>query len=219
VARRLRMSGGMRSLFLVTAALAALVAGGWYVVEWMPSGAAAASITAAGTPPAAGPARKVHPQQIRSIRLIGDRLPTTILAAQLTAEVGTPLDQDVLDADRARLRETLIGRGYWAADVGEPVVAFGDDGGAHVSYRIVTGTVFHVRAVRVTGDATVDELAEALTLAPGDDVSPQRLARNAELLGAYLARHGKPALVTVETTTDRDARAVDVAFVVRKTGT
>jgi outer membrane protein assembly factor BamA len=213
------MSGVMRSLFLVTAALAALVAGGWYVVEWMPSGAAAASITATGTPEVqAAPVPAVRPQQIRSIRLIGDRLPTTILAAQLTAEVGAQLDQEVLDADRARLRETLIGRGYWAADVGEPVVAFGDDGGAHVSYRIATGTVFHVREVRVTGDATAAELAEALTLGPGDDVSPQRLARNAELLGAYLARHGKPAQVTVETTTDRDARAVDVAFVVRKTG-
>ena len=39
------MSWVMRSLFLVAAALTALVAGGWYVVEWMPGGAVAGSIT------------------------------------------------------------------------------------------------------------------------------------------------------------------------------
>jgi len=202
----------MRSLLLVAAALAALVAGGWYVVEWMPhEGVAAASVTA--TP------AQVHPQQIRSIRLDGDRLPLTILGATLSAKVGDTLDQATLDADRQTLRDTLIGRGFWAAEVGAPEITFGGDGGAYVAYRIDPGAVFHVRSVTVAppsvrgADGALDA---AVTLSPGDDVSPQRLSRNAELITSYLARHGHPgAQVSIETTTDRDARAVDVKFVVR----
>src|SRR5690242_20651623 len=111
----------MRSLFLAAAAVAALGAGGWYVAEWIPSSAAAAaSITAArsaagviAVPPARD--RADHPQQIRSLRLDGDRLPTTILGAKLGSKIGDTLDADQLAADRKTLRDALIGRGFWAA--------------------------------------------------------------------------------------------------------
>jgi hypothetical protein len=200
----------MRQLLLVVTAVAALAAGGWYVMEWMP--AASIASASAATPKASG--ELVHPQQIRSIRLVGDRLPITILGSVLTAKVGDLLDDSVLEADRQALRAELVERGHWAADISPPAVQFGSDGAAHVAYTVVPGPVFHVRDVRVDGDGTH---AEALTLTAGDDVSPSRLARNAELLVAYLARHGSPgAQVTVETSTDRDARAVDVRFVVTR---
>lgn len=203
----------MRSLLLVVTALAALSAGGWYVVEWMPhDGVASASASGALT----APARALHPQQVRSIRLLGDRLPLTILEAQLSVKIGDLLDDERLAADRRAVRDALVERGHWAADVSAPELLFGDDGGVHVSYRVVPGPIFHVRDVSIVGGAAP---AEPLTLTTGDDVSPQRLARNAELLAAYLARHDAPgARVTVETATDRDARAVDVTFVVQRAG-
>lgn len=213
----------MRSLFLAAAAVAALGAGGWYVAEWMPSSAAAAaSITTAGRsaagtialPPARD--RADHPQQIRSLRLDGDRLPTTILGAKLASKIGDTLDLDRLAADRKTLRDALIGRGFWAAEVSAPEIVFGDDGGAHVSFRIVTGPVFHIRTVTVAGDAPAGLLAE-VTLTAGDDVSPDRLARNADLLASALRRRGATAAtVSVETSTDRDTRSVDVTFVVTR---
>jgi outer membrane protein assembly factor BamA len=197
----------MRSLVLVAAAIGALGAGGWYVVEWMPSqAAAAASIT---SPPAD------HPQQIRSVRLEGERLPTTLLGAKLSTKIGDTLDLARLATDRQVLRDAMLARGCWAADVSAPDIVFGDDGGAHVSFRIVPGPVFRVRAVTIA--AADAALRTELTLAEGDDVSPDRLARNAELLTSYLRRHGNAdARVTVETATDRDARAVDVTFVVSR---
>lgn len=198
----------MRSLLLVVSAVAALVASGWYLVEWMPHEAAAAASLAPR-------AERVRPQEIRSLRLEGDRLPLTILAAKMSTRVGDSLDALALDLDRRALRDALIARGHWAADVSAPEIVFGDDGGAHVSFAIVPGEVFHVRDVAIEG-STVIALRHALTLTAGDDVSPQRLARNAELLAAYLDRHGHAGCeVTVETTTDRAARAVDVKFVVR----
>ena len=198
----------MRSLLLVVAAVAALVASGWYLVEWMPGEASAAASIA----PAPGRSR---PQEIRSLRLDGDRLPLTILGAKLTTHVGDTLDELALDVDRRALRDALIARGHWAAEVSAPEITFARDGGAHVSFKVVTGEVFHLRGVAIAG-TSVAALRDALTLTAGDEVTPQRLARNAELLGAYLDRHGHPGCqVTVETTTDIGARAVDVEFVVR----
>jgi outer membrane protein assembly factor BamA len=207
MAWRLREATVMRSLLLaVTAALVALGAG-WYVVEWMPSEArAAASI---------GHSRAARPQEIRSVRLTGDRLPLTILESRLATKVGDSLDADRLDADRIALRDVLVARGFWATDVSPAEIAFGSDGGAHVTFRVTTGLVFHVRGVAIEGEDR-GVLAEALTLTAGDDVSPQRLARNAELLATHLARAGRPAQVSVETTTDREAYAVDVTFVVKR---
>src|SRR5690348_7316527 len=164
----------MRSVLLAAAAIAALAAGGWYVAEWMPSQqAAAASITSR-------PAD--HPQQIRSVRLDGERLPTTLLGAKLSTKIGDSLDLARLAADRQVLRDAMLARGCWAADVGAPDIVFGDDGGAHVSFRIVAGPVFHVRGVTIAADAaTAEALRTELTLSEGDDVSPERLARNADL--------------------------------------
>jgi outer membrane protein assembly factor BamA len=198
----------VRSLVLVAAAIGALGAGGWYVVEWMP-GEAAAAATMVSRP-------ADHPQQIRSLRLEGDRLPITLLGAKLSTKIGDTLDIARLASDRQVLREAMLGRGCWAAEISAPEIAFGDDGGAHVSFRIVPGPVFRVRGVAIAADAaTAAALRTELTLAEGDDVSPDRLARNAELLTSYLQRHGDAAAqVTVETATDRDARAVDVTFVV-----
>jgi outer membrane protein assembly factor BamA len=198
----------MRQLALAAAAIAALALGGWYVVEMVPGNAAAAAI---------GSGAAEHPQQIRSLRLDGDRLPVTILGAKLATKVGDTLDMVRLIADRQALRDTLVGRGYWAAEVSAPDIVFGDDGGAHITIRIATGPVFHVRDVAITGDRS-DALRSELTLAAGDDVSPERLARNADLLASFLRRSGAPsAEVTVETTTDLAARAVDVRFVVSRT--
>jgi outer membrane protein assembly factor BamA len=206
----------MRSLVLAAAAIAALGIGGWYVVEWMPNQAAAAATSMASRKAD----RADHPQQIRSLRLAGERLPTTLLGAKLSTKIGDTLDLARLAADRQVLRDAMLARGCWAADVSGPEIAFGDDGGAHVSFRIVQGPVFRVRGVTIAGDAaTSAALRTELTLAEGDDVSPDRLARNAELLTSYLQRHGSPgARVTVETATDRDARAVDVTFVVTSGG-
>ena len=197
----------MRSLLLaLTAALVALGAG-WYVVEWMPSEArAAASLTQV---------RAARPQEIRSVRLAGDRLPLTILESRLATRIGDRLDGERLDADRTALREALVARGFWATEVSPAEIAFGPDGGAHVTFRVATGLVFHVRDVSIEGEDT-GVLAQALTLTRGDDVSPQRLERNAELLATFLARAGRPAQVSVETTTDREAYAVDVTFVVKR---
>ena len=193
-------------LVAVTAVVA--LAAGWYVVERMPHDGAAA--TAMFAPKAA-------PQEVRSVRIEGDRLPLTVLESLLRTRVGDSLDSALLETDRRALRDALVARGHWAAEVAPADVLFGDAGGAHVLFRVEQGPIYKVREIEITGDvAGVPAVESALTLARGDDVSPQRLSRNVELLTSYLSRHGKPATVSVEATTDRAATAVDVRFVARR---
>ena len=198
----------MRILILVAVTAIAALAAGWYVVEGRPAHVAAAALSGGGTR---------HPQEVRSVKIVGDRLPRTMLESRLVTKIGEPLDSASLEADRRSLREALVARGHWAAEVAAPDVLFGASGGAHVAFRVEPGSIYHVREVALSGDtAGVPALRAALTVAKGDEISPQRLARNVELLTAYLARHGKPGTVAVETTTDREALAVDVRFVVRR---
>jgi outer membrane protein assembly factor BamA len=196
---------------------AAVIAATWYVIEWMPGEAAAASgaRVASATSKAAPQPRT---QTIESVRLDGAHLPVTTFSEAMETAIGTTLSDDVLDRDRRAIRDLLIERGHWTADVGEAEVTFDYDGGAHVVFRVVPGPVFHVRAVTVTGDLApkiARVVPSVLTVTSGDDISPARLARNATMLTTELERVGiRGATVTVETSTDRQALAVDVTFVV-----
>jgi outer membrane protein assembly factor BamA len=209
----------VRTLLGLVGALA-VIAAGWYVIEWMPGEAAAASGGHALVAPRSATATGsiARTQTIDSVRLDGAHLPVTTFSEAMRTRVGATLDDDVLARDRRAIRDLLIERGHWTADVSEADVTFDGDGGAHVVFRVLTGPVFEVRAVTVAGDLApkiARVLPSVLTVTPGDDISPSRLARNAAMLTTELARAGvRDATVTVETSTDRHALAVDVTFVV-----
>jgi outer membrane protein assembly factor BamA len=186
----------MRSL-LVAAGLVA--ASAWAVVHELPEGEARAETQA------------VRPRQVQSVSLDGGpRLPLSALRSVLETRAGDQLDQAKLDHDRLAMQDALAGRGYLAAKVGAGQVTFDDAGAAYVTFSVETGPEFHLRSVQVTGAAPKD--AGVVTLSAGEVASPARIAEARDALADRLTARGKPASVTVQTTTDASAAAVDVVL-------
>ena len=79
-----------------------------------------------------------------------------------------------------------------------------------MTFSVETGPEFHLRSVQVTGAAPKD--AGVVTLSAGEVASPARIAEARDALADRLTARGKPASVTVQTTTDASAAAVDVVL-------
>jgi outer membrane protein assembly factor BamA len=186
----------VRSLLL---AAALVVASAWGVVHQLPEGEAQAEPHAS------------RPQQIESVSLDGRYLPLAALRDALTTRAGDQLDEAKLAHDRAAMVTALQERGFLAAKVGAAHVGFDEDGGAFVTFAIDQGPMFHVRSVTVTG-ATANE-SGVQTLAAGEVASPVHFEEARQALATRLAARGKPATVTLQTTTDDAAGAVDVTLV------
>jgi outer membrane protein assembly factor BamA len=157
--------------------------------------------------------RPMHPQGVQSVALDGRSLPMPALREVLATHPGDALDRTRLEKDRAALESALVARGYLAAKVLPPQINWDADGGAYVTYAISQGALFHVRSVAVTGATARD--TGVVTLAAGDPVEADRLARVRDALGERLAARGKRAGVRVELAPDENAAAVDVELVVR----
>jgi outer membrane protein assembly factor BamA len=179
-----------------------LAAIGWGVFHLQP-----------GEADAAEPLHAVRPQEIASISLEGRSVPGSALRDLLASRPGDLLDDTKLAQDRAALRDALIARGYRAASVGAAHITYDARGAAYVTFAIVPGPLYHVRAVELTGVSARD--AGVVTIVKNDPVEPDRLARARQALTDRLHARGKPLAVTVEMHADDATAAVDVELVAR----
>ena len=200
--------------FLATALLATVAGTVWWKLgpaEGVASAAESARLDATGHDDVSAA------QEVRSVELLGANLPSWTLRSALTTQVGTTLDQAHLDADRSMLRDMLVARGHWAVAVAAPQISFAPSGGAYVTFDIAVGEVYRVGAIRVVGvnAARAASLASTVTLAIGDDVLPERLQRNVELLSDELVRQGaRHPMVTSAVQLDHNAPTATLVFTV-----
>lgn len=157
--------------------------------------------------------RVSRPGEIRSVSLDGRSLPVTTLHQLLETRVGDVVDDAKLARDRAALEEALIGSGYLAAKVRKAQLVFGDGGAAFVTFAIVQGPQFRVRSVNVVGVSELD--AGVVTLAAGEALIADRIARARDALAERLAARGKRSNVVVNLKRDQRTSSVDVELVAR----
>jgi outer membrane protein assembly factor BamA len=187
----------VRSFLLLIVAVAAAA---WIAVGYLPTSVADADPVVSQN------------QEVRSVSIDGRRLPLASLRAVLSTHPGDQLDANRLVLDRSALEAELQGLGYLAARVEPAVVNFSSSGAAFVTFQITQGPVFRLRSVTVTGATARDSV---VTLTAGDDAIASRIERARQTLADNLARHGKPASVTVALRTDVAAAAVDVELIGR----
>lgn len=186
----------VRSFVILTAVVIGL---GWLGIRHLPK-AAEADV-----------ARVARPHEVQSVAFDGRSLPVAVLRAQLKTRPGDVVDSDTLARDREALARALAARGYLAAQVQPAQLVYADGGAAFVTFAIELGPLFRVRSVTVAGAVPTD--AGVVTLAVGEIVMAERIARAREALADRLAARGKPSDVVARLSTDRDAAAVDVELV------
>lgn len=152
-------------------------------------------------------------QQIQSVALDGGRgLPLASLRAVLATHPGDQLDANRLVTDRSALEAVLAQLGYLAARVEPATVTFSSSGGAYITFSIDAGRIYRFGAVTVKGASPKDAV---VTLTTGDDALAERIERARQTLADNLARHGKPANVSVALRPDRSSATVDVELTSR----
>ena len=185
----------MRSLLLLAPLLAAAA---WGIVHLQPGEAAAAE-----------PVHQDHRGQIESVALEGRGLDMPELRQVVASKAGNRLDDGTLARDREALRDALVRHGYLAAAVGD-TITYDGDGGAFVTFSIARGALYHVRSIAVAG-ATAEE-AGVVTIATGDALDADRLARARTALADRLASRGKVRDVRIEMRTDDHTATADVTL-------
>jgi outer membrane protein assembly factor BamA len=177
------------------------VATGWTTVHLM--GASPESSAAPAT------------RTVASLRLDGPSLPNMTLQEALTTRVGGPLRDVDLAADRVRIADILLERGHLGATVSPADVRWGGRG-AHVTYRIAPGGIYHVGEVSFEGVLT-EGVAAAPTVRPGDELSLERARRGVEQVDQWLAEHGAPdATVSYRLDVRHPDLRADVVYVVQR---
>jgi surface antigen-like variable number repeat protein len=151
-------------------------------------------------------------QEVRSISLDGQRLPSARLRDVLETHPGQQLDTPRLARDRDAMERELAALGYLAARVEPAVITFDVAGAAYITFEIDQGKLFHLRNVEVTGPG---KDAAVVTIASGDDAIRTRIDQARQALASGLARRGKPATVELSVHTDLAAAAVDVRLATR----
>lgn len=154
-----------------------------------------------------------HAGHIASISLDGheDNVPVAALRAELTTKLGESIDKAKLATDRQVMLDDLVGRGFLSATVSAAQVTY-VEGAAYVVFDVSLGARYRVRTVSVQGATDKDAV---ITISSGDDAIGSRIESARAILAENLARHGKPHDVTVTTTVDHAAAAVDIALVTR----
>jgi hypothetical protein len=149
---------------------AVIVVGTWFAAHHLPHGEARAESTTSLV--------ASRPQQVQSVSIDtpvsareARRLPLAELRALLTTKPGDQLDAFKLEADRRALEESLVARGYLAAQVSAPSVTFGKNGGAFVVFDVDRGPMYRVRSVKVTGPGA----NEVITVSEGDEAIRTRV--------------------------------------------
>jgi hypothetical protein len=182
---------------------------------------------APGATPGPEVIRAARLQEVRSISLIGHRLPQSRLRQVLETQPGDLLDTPRLERDRAAMERELADLGYLAARVEPASVTFDAAGAAYVIFEIDQGKLFHLRTIEVTG---AGKDAAVVTLATGDDARRDRIEHARAALAEALARRGERAergqrgqrgqrgpapSVELSVRTDLAAAAVDVTLATR----
>jgi len=154
----------------------------------------------------------VKPQEIRSVGLDGRGLPMAALRSVLETQVGNIVDRAAIERDRKALTETLVGRGYLAANVGEARVTFGVGGAAYVVYPIQQGPLFRVRSINVEGASAAE--AGVVTLA-GEVADAERIGLARKAVEERVRVRGKQSAVVASLSLDNAAGLVDVRLTAR----
>jgi outer membrane protein assembly factor BamA len=151
-------------------------------------------------------------QEVRSISLVGNRVPQSQLRELLETRAGDPLDAARLARDRETMERALADLGYLAARVEPASVVLDAAGAAYVTYEIDQGKLFQLRTIEVTG---AGKDAAVVTLVAGDEARRDRIEQARVALADALARHSKAATVELSVHTDLAAAAVDVTLTTR----
>jgi outer membrane protein assembly factor BamA len=149
---------------------------------------------------------------VRSIRFLGDPEPPTIDDA-LRTRLGAPLSERALELDRATIVRALLDDSRLDAAVDARVEV--GVGGVDVIFTIHEGPAFQIGRVSLGGNmaARFPDLAEQITVRPGDDVSERAIERSQERLAWWLVAHGVPRVdIRHEVVIDHAAARADVTF-------
>lgn len=186
----------VRSFVILTAVAIVL---GWVGIRHLPETAEADVV------------RVARPHEVQSVALDGRSLPVAALRAELATRPGDVVDVETLARDREAMARALAARGYLAAQVEPARVVYAEGGGAFVTFTIELGPLFRVRSVAVAGAPPLE--AGVVTLAVGEIVMTDRVARAREALADRLAARGTPSDVVARLSTDLDAAVVDIELV------
>lgn len=179
------------------------LAAGWVAIRHLPADAQAEPVTL-----------DLHPQQIRSVALDGDRgLPTAALRDVLETKAGGLIDLGAVKRDRLALTNVLVERGYLAAVVGDARVTFGAGGVVYVTFPITQGPVFRLRNVTVAGASAAE--AGVVTFAGGDVADAGRIARARKAVEERLRVRGKQNAVEASLSLDAAAGVADLTLSAR----
>lgn len=179
-----------------------VVLAGWVGIRHLPDEAQAEPV-----------AENVRPQEILSVALDGRQLPMAALRDVLETRVGSMIDLATVQRDRKALTDTLVERGYLAAQVGEPRVTFGAGGAAYVTFPIQQGPLFRIRKVSVQGASSAE--AGVVTLCQGEVADAARIALARKAVEERVRVRGKQHAVSASLSLDRAAGLVDLQLTAR----
>ena len=120
--------------------------------------------------------------------------------------------------DRHEVETMYMDNGYLQVDIGEPEIDAKEEG-LYVRLTINEGPQFHVGAIDVVGDSTMDlsALREKVMLDDGDVFNRSYLTQDVEILERHYTDRGFfLASVRPQTRLSQEDRTVDVEFVVEK---
>ena len=164
----------VRSLMFLAALV---VAGTWMAAKHLPHGEAHAESVE----------KQVRTQEVQSVSIDTPnsprderRLPIAELRSLLATKPGDMLDAQKLEADRKAIQDSLVARGFLAAQVAPASVVFADNGGAYVVFDVARGPMYRLRSITVTGLRAAD--ANVVTLSTGDDAIQSRIERSRQTL-------------------------------------
>lgn len=149
---------------------------------------------------------------VRSIRFVGDPEPAPV-RDQLQTRIGSPLSDLALAADRATIVRALLDDSRLDARVEASVRA--GAAGVDLVFAIDAGPAFQVGRVRLVGSFATrfPDLAEQITIRPGDDVSERAIERSQERLAWWLAAHGVKGIdIRHRVELDHAAARADITF-------
>ncbi len=133
------------------------------------------------------------------------------------------LDEDMLESDRAQIKQFLLDNGYVDSQVNQASIVKKDqDKEFDIVFRVTEGPLYKFGKVTVSGDKLgnpdeSEELAEIVTAENGDDFSAKALRDDSFALGDYYGDYGYAfANVVPETSIKRASRQVDVNYTINK---
>ena len=129
------------------------------------------------------------------------------------------LNQEMLDNDKALLRQYFLDHGYLDATIGDPIIEKTDDG-LHISVDISEGPVFYIGALSATGDlfqGSEEKTLEGISTEHGDIFSASKVRQDSFVITERIADQGFAFTnVVPDTNVNRAQNTVDIDFSIAK---